>query len=466
MKPRLSLTEQVVAFILGHLIGLIFQFTIFLAMQLARVIRWACRSPRVSVPASFLIVVWFAVGSHAAFAIALAATLGLLCWRQLDRDRFNRTFRIQPREVREWSKYYNAAWTPTLMACGLDRRSADAHQIPQLRYTSIGSFTHRLGVSMLPGQVPDNYREQSAALAHAFGAQRCTIQEWGPGSILVDLTRADPLTSPIAALPVSERVDLESLPIGTCEDGADWRVKLLGSHLLIAGSTGAGKGSVLWSLIRSMTPLIRDGLVEVWALDPKGGMELSFGAPLFSRFETAPAEMVEALEAAATTMQERAIRLRGTTRQHVPTRDEPFIVVVVDELASLTAYVTDRDLKKRAHASLQLILSQGRAVGVSVVGALQDPSKEVTPFRDLIPTRIALRLAEDEQIDMVLGAGARKRGAMCDQISTAMAGTGYMTIPGTPDPIRARAAFVTDSEIIEMAAAYRPLVTRQPAAGV
>lgn len=466
MKPRLSLSEQVVAYLLGNLIGLTIRFTIYLVQQGVRAIRWAFRSPRASVPAVLLIAAYFAFGSLATFCTVTTVALGLLFWRHVDRDRFNRVFRIQPREVRQWGKYYNAQWTPTLLACGLARQSTDALQVPPLRYISIGSYTHRLGVSMLPGQVPDTYREQGPALAHAFGAQRCTIQEWGPGSVFVDLTTADPLESPIAAMPVSERVDLEALPIGTCEDGTDWRVKLLGSHLLIAGSTGAGKGSVLWSLIRSMTPLIREGLVEVWALDPKGGMELSFGAPLFSRFETAPAEMVEALESAASTMQERAQRLRGKTRQHVPTREEPFIVVVVDELASLTAYVSDRDLKKRAHSSLQLLLSQGRAVGVSVIGALQDPSKEVTPFRDLIPTRIALRLAEDEQIDMVLGAGARKRGAMCDHISTSMAGTGYMTIPGTRDPIRARAAFVADSEIVEMAEAYRPLITRQPAAGV
>ena len=36
MKPRLSLTEQVVAFLLGRLIGLTIQCTIFLAMQSAR----------------------------------------------------------------------------------------------------------------------------------------------------------------------------------------------------------------------------------------------------------------------------------------------------------------------------------------------------------------------------------------------------------------------------------------------
>ncbi|MFD2768608.1 hypothetical protein ACFSX1_31285, partial [Micromonospora eburnea] len=62
------------------------------------------------------------------------------------------------------------------------------------------------------------------------------------------------------------------------------------------------------------------------------------------------------------------------------------------ELAALTAYITDRKVRDRIKESLGLLLSQGRAVGVHVVAALQDPRKDVLPFRDLFPTRIGLRL--------------------------------------------------------------------------
>ena len=49
-----------------------------------------------------------------------------------------------------------------------------------------------------------------------------------------------------------------------------------GTHVLVAGATGAGKGSIIWSTIRGLLPAVRAGLVEIWALDPKL-MELSFG---------------------------------------------------------------------------------------------------------------------------------------------------------------------------------------------
>ena len=44
-------------------------------------------------------------------------------------------------------------------------------------------------------------------------------------------------------------------------------------------------------------------------------------------------------------------------------------------------------------------------MGVCVVGALQDPRKDVISLRNLFSTRIALRLDESDQVDMVLGDG-------------------------------------------------------------
>ena len=116
-------------------------------------------------------------------------------------------------------------------------------------------------------------------------------------------------------------------------------------------------------------------------------------------------------------MRARQDPLRGVTRLHDPSTYELLIVLVVDELAALTAWTIDREAKRRIAAALGLLLSQGRAVRLVVVGAVQDPRKEVLTVRGLFPTRIALRLSEAEQVNLVLGPGARNRGALCDQIS-------------------------------------------------
>ena len=93
------------------------------------------------------------------------------------------------------------------------------------------------------------------------------------------------------------------------------------------------------------------------------------------------------------------------------------MVVLVDEVAFLTAYQADRKLRDRTLAALATLTTQGRAVGYCVVAALQDPRKEVLNIRNLFPDKIALRLDEPAQVDLVLGDGAHDRGARCEDIS-------------------------------------------------
>ena len=145
------------------------------------------------------------------------------------------------------------------------------------------------------------------------------------------------------------------------------------------------------------------------------------------------------------------------------------MVVLVDEVAFLTAYQADRKLKERILAALATLTTQGRAVGYCVVAALQDPRKEVLNIRNLFPDKIALRLDEPAQADLVLGDGARDRGARCEEISAdpaTGAGVGYVRLETDPDPVRVRAAFVTDDDIHAMTAMVTgPARESAPAAG-
>jgi DNA segregation ATPase FtsK/SpoIIIE, S-DNA-T family len=114
-------------------------------------------------------------------------------------------------------------------------------------------------------------------------------------------------------------------------------------------------------------------------------MELSFGRSLFDRYACQAPDMVDILEAAVAVMHERAARFGGLTRTFTPTTEFPLLLVLIDELAFLTAYQPDRDLRKRAEAAIATLTSQGRSVGVCVTGALQDPRKDVISLRNLFP---------------------------------------------------------------------------------
>jgi S-DNA-T family DNA segregation ATPase FtsK/SpoIIIE len=202
---------------------------------------------------------------------------------------------------------------------------------------------------------------------------------------------------------------------------------------------------------------MRAGLAEVWALDPKL-MELSFGRELFQgRYAADPADCADLLDEAVSVMQKRAARFAGLQRSHVPTIEDPFVLVLVDEVAFLTAYQPDKQLRQRISAALSTLATQGRSVGVGVMAALQDPRKEVMNIRNLFPDKIALRLDESEQVDMVLGDGARDRGALADHISPVPeqgAGVAYMRLETSPEPIRVRAAYVSDADIRAMVAQF------------
>jgi DNA segregation ATPase FtsK/SpoIIIE, S-DNA-T family len=196
----------------------------------------------------------------------------------------------------------------------------------------------------------------------------------------------------------------------------------------------------------------------VWVLDPKGGMELGPGEALFARFCAEDFEaMADMLDEAVAVMQQRTRRCRKDgVRLHTPTREEPLILVVIDEVATLTAYQSDRKLRARCEHSIGLLVSQGRGPGVSVLGALQDPRKEVLGNRNLFPTKVALQLDEPGQVDMVLGPGARDQGALCDKIPDSLRGVAYVRVEGVREPTRVRAAYVSDEDIRTMAALYAP----------
>lgn len=425
-----------------------------LARLAARLLAWMTRHPLAVVAGGVLLVLWLAAGLLGILATATGVIVGLIAWRRIWADSFCRVV------VSRWRGFwvYRRRWQPAMVTTGLAATVNGREYLPQIRRVVSTRCVDRVLVDLLSGQSPEAFDKATTQLAHTFEATRTRVVVDRPGRVWLEFTHRDPLVEPVPALEAASQPDLKALPLGVREDGSPWCLRLLGSHVLVAGATGAGKGSVLWSLIRAVSPGIRDGSVQVWAIDPKGGMELTPGAPLFARFAYSdPAGMVQLLEDAVAFMRERAERLRQAgERIHTPTPDDPLVLVVVDEMAALTAYAGDRDLKKRAEAALQLLLSQGRAPGVLVVAAVQDPGKDVIGFRDLFPTRIALRLLEDTQVDMVLGRAARLHGAECDQIPASLPGVGYVVLEGIHEPVRVRAAHVTDADLAHMVSDSTP----------
>ena len=242
-------------------------------------------------------------------------------------------------------------------------------------------------------------------------------------------------------------MDLTRLPIGRREDGRPWTLRLLGRHLLVAGASGAGKGSIVTALLWALAPAIADGWVRVIGIHPKGGMEFGMYPELLHMFAwRSEAELVACLEHAAALTTTRCTSLQGRTRLHRPTVDDPFYIVIVDEIASLTSYIVDRALKERARVALGTLLSKGRAPGFSVVGLVQDPRKEVLELRNLFTVKVGLRLDSPNEVAMVLGDTAHDRGARCEDIDLDTPGVAYVVDDeDRHEPTKVRADFHDDA---------------------
>jgi S-DNA-T family DNA segregation ATPase FtsK/SpoIIIE len=423
-----------------------------------RVIWFLLRHPLVDAAAGLVMLIWLKArwpGVIMLAAVVLAGLVLLRAWRPVW---FARLVSGPARCRWRWW-FYRRHWQAVMTITRLAPSYRGRVIVPVLGKVEVTGCTDRVTVALVSGQSPADFAARAAGLAHGFRAYLCRVGSAAPGQVVLELVRRDALASPMPALPVPNETDLRALMVGQREDGTPFPVRLTGTHLLIAGATGAGKGSYLWGLVRAMLPAMAAGLVRAWACDPKL-MELAFGRELFDiygRYAADPADIAALLEDAVTSMQERARRFAGRQRDHTPTAEDPFIVILVDEIAFLTAYQADRKLRERILAALATLTTQGRAVGYCVVAALQDPRKEVLNIRNLFPDKIALRLDEPSQVDMVLGDGARDRGAFCDEISSdpaTGAGVAYVRLEAAPDPVRVRAAFVSDEDIRNMTTAY------------
>ncbi|WP_051178225.1 FtsK/SpoIIIE domain-containing protein [Nocardia concava] len=296
------------------------------------------------------------------------------------------------------------------------------------------------------------------ALAHYLMVPQVLASSPEPSRIRLQVKVFDTLATPILAPVIGhDGVDLEAAHVGMREDGLPWLLRILYAHILLAGATGSGKGSVLWSILHALGPAIKTKLVDVRLADPKGGAEFGRGEErLFTVFAATGDTILTMLADAVTEMDERLVRMRRAgLRKLVPSVDEPLILIIIDEAASLSAYAT-REEREEFRRLTGLLLSKGRAAAVTVVAALQDPSKETMPNRQLFPVRIGLRLDEPTQNTMVHGQGAKDRGARCDEISELTPGVGYVGEDGTSEFVRVRAFMIPDYVADRIVDMYSP----------
>jgi S-DNA-T family DNA segregation ATPase FtsK/SpoIIIE len=430
-----------------------------------RVLAWLARHPLITLapPATTAAVVWWGARPVAvAVAVVLAVLLGWWRGHPTSFDRFAAP-RIRS-GWRRWTVYRGRRWQHLLDECELtrDHRRTGATLCPRvLRVRSVTPSIDTLTVRLVRGQDLQTWTDRTPALAEALQAHRVAVTRKRPGVLTVVVERRMPfphVLDPAVIPDTCDEVDLSRLDVGDTEYGSPFLLNLRGKRLLVVGASGAGKSSLLWNPLRASGPMIRDRLLRLWVVDLKGGTETDRGEPLFHRWATGMDDAVDLLNDFRDSMLDRQAWMREhKIRTSEISMDSPYELLVVDELAMLTAY-SDRGSVREALRLLAEILTQGRAADHGVAAYVQEPSKDVVDVRDLFDTRICLGVTTASHVDMALGEGARDRGALADEIpgDPAHAGIGFVIDPLTRLPIRFRAGYVTDPDIDDLVSRCTP----------
>jgi S-DNA-T family DNA segregation ATPase FtsK/SpoIIIE len=458
---------------------------VFLTIWLAiKALLWALRQTVTHWRTSLTVVAvlawwhWWGWVSLAATAAVLAGLL--IGWRLCDLASFD-----------AWAGRYLRAWwlrwtvyapklPEWLHACGLGikhdavpvvvavtplgrtlgrRRPPVRAQLPTVVGVRSGASWDEVRVRLVPGQKPEDFDDAARALASARGVARCQVRELTPNVVSIDFQRRNLLADPVDCRDLDElvgvageSVDLRRVWAGRTEYGQDWYLPLTGpaSHLLTAGASGAGKNSLTWDPLISIAPAIRDGLVRVSGIDPKG-MELAYGRGIFHRYAVTGTNAMALLDELVAEMDDRKAKFAGRVRSVPISTEHPLELLEFDEIGALTKY-TDRKTREAITERVALLTTQGRALGFTVRGYVQEPTKDTVPVRELFPRRICLRVSAKSHVGMVLGDQAYERGAWANRITEAEPGVGYVFGEGLREPLRIRAGWVPDKTIKQLEA--------------
>jgi S-DNA-T family DNA segregation ATPase FtsK/SpoIIIE len=430
-----------------------------------RALAWLARHPLyLLVPAALAAAVksW---GGLAVGVVLTGLSLALLVWWRAHPRTYDRLVTPRLRSAwRRWTAYRGRRWRGVLDDCDLTReqRRTGAILVPRvLRVRSVTPSIDTLSVRLVRGQDAQTFTDRAPTLADALGAHRVAVTRTRPGVLSMVVERRMPFTRPVPAALIpatSDEVDLTALDVGDTETGAPFLLRVRGKHVFVVGASGAGKGSLVWNPMRAMGPMIRDQLVRLWVIDLKGGTETDRGQALFHRWATDFDAALDLLSDFRDSMKARQewMRKNGVRTCEI-TAATPVELLVIDEMAMLTAY-GDRSGVREALRLLAEVLTQGRAADHTVMGYVQEPTKDVVDVRDLFTTRVCLGVTAASHVDMALGDGARDRGALADQIpgDPDHAGIGFVIDAGSRLPVRFRAGWVTDTEIDELATRCAP----------
>lgn len=336
-----------------------------------------------------------------------------------------------PSRRRAWCSRFTRDWPTVAREVGFSRQRTAASGVlewvaPEL--VTVRAFGPVLEITVrLSGHTLVEVDKAAERLTTHVGATSSRTRLTDGSTIVVSLVMQNALadaTTSTGPSSSSANEPVVGVLLGRTQEAKPWQLGVRGRHTLVVGASGSGKGSILWGVCGGLAPWVARDVVRLWGVDLKRGVEIGMGRGLFSTVAYNPADAVALLKQLLAVIDERAPAMVGHSRLHEPTPGDPLHVLVIDELAVLTAYGEPASCRE-AERLLGEVLTQGRALGVVVLACVQDPRKEVVGLRNLFTQTIALRLNSASEVTMVLGDG-RATVAPAHRISPEAPGTAWV----------------------------------------
>lgn len=344
--------------------------------------------------------------------LLLTVITGVLVWIFWTRLNPSHLFMI----VLEKTGIDGAPWHRILRLRYVNRWQHCADYVGLERSKVVKSWADNIGVTLRlrlrKGQTIDDVLSRLKEIESALGVRRGAVRAWpeegNAGRCYLRIIVHDKLANPIPWPGPAISTITKPIPIGLWEDQTEIFINMLGGHILIGGMTGSGKSCLLSVILGN---LVNCDDVALLGIDQKGGVEFTSWENVFEELATEADEALGLLEAANRIHDARAQWLRqNKLKQWHPTPSEPALFVVVDELA---------ELSEEAHKQVDRLARLGRATCVQLILATQRPSQEALGsinVRTQLGTRIALRVAESGDNNLILGPGRSAEGWRAERL--------------------------------------------------
>lgn len=413
-----------------------------------RALKWLVLHPKTTILVTVFIVAYFnnAIGATVGLmAVVLMGVTIWLYWR--DWNYHNRkSFAFMTKGI--WRlfvlkrKWYIAASV------------ANFNRTPKLK--NMHSTPNGLQVDVLVGKAyhtTNDLISGSDEITAVLGANECKVEPITPGKARMHLVWGDPTSRVLFLDDIAQIGSDTEVAFALDPDGLPVTISLETS-MLIVGESGSGKSNTLWSIIAG---IIAKGIpFRLRVLDPAGGVELSRLrddlSPLTLSYTASALDIDTTIRYAQHSMNKRFedMSARGV-REHTPTEDEPYEILLIDELLLAP--------NKEADSPLADIVSGGRKARHFVIALSQLSQVDaIGRVRDLFPQRICLATKSGDMTDAVLGPGAERDGARCSRISEATPGVGYLFSRDRRQYVRLRSPLVEDRDADRLAQGELPPV--------